>query len=283
MKKNRIDKAGKARKWRRIVALAAAVALAAGGTYLFAKVREAFLGQCVITDVQRQVRITAGPTIKEGVVVELFGLKKGANLALIDFAGKRETALSKYPAIRAVTVRRRLPDKVDIKIEERVPVAKVNEVGNGGTVRRMVASGRVVDSEGVVFMKTTGTEALPVICESAGSATKPGKRLEGRARAALELLALSRETPYSDLGIMRVDAASRDYLLAILGDYSPAKIAWEGMDGDATPASRKAMARQLGHLRASVVSRVAPTGTRPIVWNATEPDRVFADTKEPIL
>ena len=281
MRKNKIKKTGGS-AWKKAVALATVVAVAAGCVWLSVKVREAFLKQCVITDVARQVRITAGQTIKEGVVIEIFGLRKGANLAEIDFAGKRKTALSKYPAIRAVTVRRRLPDKVDIKVEERVPVAKVNEVG-GGAARRMIASGRVVDSEGVVFMKTTGTEALPVICEAAGNATKPGKRLEGRARAALKLLSLSREAPYSELGIMRIDADSRDHLLAILGDYSPAKIAWEGMDADATPASRKAMARQLGHLRSSVASGVAPAGTRPVIWNATEPDRVFADTKEPIL
>ena len=281
MRKNKIRKSGGV--WKKAVVIAAILAVAAGGVFLFVKVREAFLGQCVITDVQRQVRITAGQTIKEGVVIELFGLKKGANLAQIDFAGKRKAALSKYPAIRTVTVRRRLPDKVEIKIEERTPVAKMNEAGVVGTVRRMIRSGRVVDSEGVVFMKTTGTEALPVICEAAGNVTKPGKRLEGRARAALELLSLSREAPYSELGIMRIDADSRDHLLAILGNYSPAKIAWEGMDADATPASRKAMARQLGHLRSSVASGVAPAGTRPVIWNATEPDRVFADTKEPIL
>ena len=281
MRKNKIQKTGGG-AWKNAIMLATAAAVAAGGIFLFVKVRDAFLRQCVITDIARQVRITTGQTIKEGVVLELFGVKKGANLAEIDFAKKREATLAKHPAIRAITVRRHLPDKVDIKIDERVPVAKVNEVG-AGRQGRMIPSGRVVDSEGVVFMKKKGTEALPVICEKPGEATKPGKRLEGMSRAALDLVSLAREAPYSDLGIMRVDATSRDYLLAILGDYSPAKIAWEGMETAATPGSRKAMERQLKHLRDSVTSGVAPAGMRPVVWNATEPNRVFADTKEPIL
>jgi len=280
MRKNKIQKTGGI--WKKAVVVSAVLAIAAGCAFLFVKVREAFLRQCVVTDVRRQVRVTTGQTVKESVVIELFGIKKGANLAEIDFAKKREATLAKHPAIRAITVRRHLPDKVDITVEERVPVAKVNETG-ANRQGRMVPSGRVVDSEGVVFMRRKGTEALPVICERSGNATKPGKRLEGMARAALDLVSLAREAPYSDLGIMRVDATSRDYLLAILGDYSPAKIAWEGMETPATPASRKAMERQLKHLRDSVMSGVAPAGTRPVVWNATEPNRVFADTKEPIL
>lgn len=282
MKKNRIEKSGKAGVWKKVFALVALAALAVGAWRFGVALRKAFLAQCVITDMPAQVSIATGQTTKEGVVLELFGIRKGVNLAEIDFAEKREKILAKYPAIRSATVRRHLPDKIEIHIEERVPVAKMNEVADR-RAGKMKSTGRVVDLDGVVFMKSAGTEALPTICERAGSATKPGARLSGRAKAALELLSLSRQSPYSDLGIMRIDAAGPDYLLAILGDYSPAKIAWEGMDDQPSPASRKAMEKRLSHLRKSVLSGVAPAGTRPVVWNATEPDRVFADTKEPIL
>lgn len=282
MKKNRIGKAAKhTAKWKIAAAAAMLAAVSAGAWYLCSKMHEAFLAQCVVTDIERQVVVTAGQTLKEGTVLELFKLRKGANLATIDFAGLREKALGRYPAIRAIYVARHLPDKVEIKIEERIPVVRLNEIDARRVVRKS-PTGRVADAEGVVFTRSFGTEALPVIYERAGDATKPGRKLPPRTMAALRLLALAREQSYSDLGIMRVDTDSRDYLLAILADYSPAKIAWEGME-TGTEASQKAMARQLGHLRDAVASRVAPAGTRPVVWNATEPDRVFADTKEPIL
>lgn len=282
MKKNRIGKsANGSAKWKIAAAAVVLAALSVGAWYLCSKMHAAFLAQCVVTDVGRQVKVTTGQMLKEGTVLELFKLRKGANLAEIDFAGLREKALKRYPAIRAIYVARHLPDKVEIKIEERIPVVRLNEIDARRMVRKS-PTGRVADAEGIVFTKSSGTEALPVIYERAGDATKPGRTLPPRAMAALRLLALAREQPYCDLGIMRVDTDSRDYLLAILGDYSPAKIAWEGMETD-TDASQKAMARQLRHLRDSVASRVAPAGTRPIVWNATEPDRVFADTKEPIL
>lgn len=281
MRKNAVVRKSDAKKWKTIAALAVLAVSVAALWWLFLQIRAAFIAQCEIKDVERQVKVvTRGRLVKEGVVLEMFGIRKGRNLALIDFAAKRKAVLAKYPAIRDVVITRHLPDRVEIVLEERVAAVRIGEID----ARRVSkgATGRVADADGVVFMQYSLAGPLPAIYEKSAEKTKSGRRLPPRAMAALRLLTLARESPYSDLGIQRVDVDRRDCLYAVLGDYSGAKIAWEGMD-DGGEKADKAMAKQLKRLRDSFMSGVVPSLPRPVVWNATEPDRVFADTKEPIL
>ena len=167
-----------------------------------------------------------------------------------------------------------MPDKVTIVTEERVPIARMNIHGSRQT------SGKVVDSEGVVFMCQRGTRLLPVVREPIAPGTQPGHRLTGRTKAALELIETCRDGEFQELGILEVDSSSPDYLLATLGtNYAKLKIAWEGMDQESTPASRTSLKRQLKHLVQAMRSNV---GEDAVVWNATDfskPGRIYADTK----
>ena len=54
------------------------------------ELRDIYLEQCVVEDFQSQVSITSGKMVKADVIAYEFGLRKGANLALIDFSQKRE-------------------------------------------------------------------------------------------------------------------------------------------------------------------------------------------------
>ena len=86
------------------------------------------------------------------------------------------------------------------------------------------------------------------------------------------------------LGIQRVNATRPDDLVAILGNYSQAKIAWEGMDAP-TAETRAAMEKQVTHLVQAFQTRLATPSNgvvSTVTWNATEPGVVYADTKEPI-
>ena len=69
-----------------------------------------------------------------------------------------------------------------------------------------------------------------------------------------------------------------DFLLVTLGNYQLAKVAWDGMDNP-SPRTQDKMLRVMRNLRDAINARL--TGTY-VLWNATEPDRVYADTKEPI-
>lgn len=269
MKANRIQSGGRRRLFALLCA-AVAVAAAAGVVVCYGTLAGIYREQCVLTDMSEQVEITSGKMVKPDVIAENLGLRVGANLAEIDFAEKREEILRKIPTLRAISITRIMPDRVRVVAEERTPVAKMGICGQ----RRV--SGRVVDSEGVVFICQRGTQLLPTICEPLPPGTQPGHRIKNRASAALMLIETCRDPEFAALGIQDVDISKPDYLLATLGDYSRLKIVWEGMDSESSK-SRRDLTVRLSNLVKSMGSS-AGVGTR--TWNATMPGRIFADTEE---
>jgi hypothetical protein len=245
------------------------VTIALIGVYLaYNRLRDVYLEQCIITDFSAQVKITEGKIVKADVIADELGLKKNANLALIDFAERRAAILKKIPTLRSLTITRQLPNKITVVAEDRTPVARVNIAGN------KKSSGKVVDSEGVVFSLYPGTSMLPTIYEKKLAASEPGMQLKKRALSALRLLETCRQPEFQDLGVLDVDITKDDYILATLGDYSRVKIAWEGMD-DFSPESKIRMTAQLNELAKAIRTRTAPAQ----MWNATVPGAVALDPK----
>ena len=253
-----------------VVATALAVAALVGIAIAYDRLSDLYCQQCVITDMSEQVEITSGKMVKPDVIAENLGVTNGANLAKIDFAERRETILSKIPTLRSISITRRLPDKVYVVAEERTPVAKMGVRG------RRTTTGRVVDSEGMVFTCQRGTQLLPTISEPQPPGTQPGHKIKGRTAAALQLIETCREPEFAELGVQDVVASKPDYLLATLGDYSRLKIAWDGMDSPSAK-SRHELEGRLALLVQTIRTRVG-TGAR--TWNATMPGSIFADTQE---
>ena len=249
-----------------VVGIAAIVGIAVA----YGKLRDLWLEQCVITDVASQVSITDGKMVRADVIAYEFGLKNGANLALIDFAEKRMETMKKIPNIRNISIARHLPDKVSITVEERVPAVRLGIKGQKNN------GGRVADTEGVVFISSSGTQMLPLIREAAAPGTKKGQRLSGRTLAALRLLETCRDK-FRELAAIEADTSKPDYITIVLGnDYSTAKIAWDGMD-DPSDATQGKLERQLNELTKAYCSHI-DSGIR--IWNATQPGKVYADTKK---
>ena len=94
----------------------------------------------------------------------------------------------------------------------------------------------------------------------------------------MRLLESAQDAEFQELGIREADACKPDFLLVTLGNYQKAKIAWEGMDNP-SPRTQDKMLKVMRNLRDAINARL--TGISA-VWNATEPDRVYADTKETI-
>ena len=161
---------------RRIVAAVTALALvglvAAGAATAWSRLHATWVEQCVVTDVSSQVSVTSGKMVKGDVIAENFGLRKGANLALIDFDAKRREVLAKIPNLKSISVVKRLPDKVTIVAEERSPIVRMGIKGSRSD------TGRVADAEGMVFLCSRGTRMLPVIREAAAPGSPVGKRLD---------------------------------------------------------------------------------------------------------
>ena len=256
-----------------LIVVAATIILVALGTGVvlgYEKLKAIYLEQCVITDMATQVEISAGKMVHPSTIAEELGLRVGANLALIDFSAKREELLAKVPNLREVRISRRLPDKVVISTDERTPVARMGLKGKNNV------TGRVVDTEGMVFVWQRGTQTLPTIREPQASGTPKGQRITRRTLTALRLIEACREPEFLEFGILEVDVSKPDFLLATLGNYSTVKIAWEGMD-EQTPASHADLIRKLGLLRKAIRSEAAPDA---VIWNATMPDTITGDTQK---
>lgn len=272
MKVNKIDHSGRRKRIVRFTEAFLLLAALAGLFFAYTKIRNLWLEQCVITDVARQVSITDGKMVRAENIAHGFGLKEGANLALIDFTEKRAELLKKIPNIRNLTIIRHLPNRVTITVEERVPIVRMNITGI------KTASNRVADADGVVFTCRRGTQTLPVLREPFAPGTPPGHPLTGHTRAALRLLEVCSEK-FGELNVQEADASKPDFIVLTLGNYSTVKIAWTGMDEE-TSASRQHLIKQLEHLSQTISSQVG-TGIR--VWNATQPGKIFADPQKGIL
>jgi hypothetical protein len=273
MKANKISKR---KTGRRVLAFAAVAALAAAAVALaaaYGRLRGLWLEQSVVTDFASQVRITDGRMVRSDVVALGFGLKNGANLALIDFEERRREMLKKIPNIREITISRHLPNRVEITVEERTPVVRLGIKG------RKDNSGRVADTDGVVFISSSGTQMLPTIRERPDAATQKGKRLGGMPLSALRLIETSRDR-FPQLGIIEVDASKSDYVTAVFADdYVLAKIAWDGMQ-EPSDAMMPSLVSRLDKLTKAVSANIDKSIR---IWNATQDGPVCGNTNRGFL
>lgn len=245
-------------------------AVITGATFGFNLLRTIWQQQCRVDDPELNVVITTGKMVHPDVVTMHFGLTNGANLATIPFEELRANLLEAVPNIKDIHIERRLPNRVTVEVSEREPVVRV------APAKGKANNGCVADLDGVVFRFFNNVELLPIIRESSEPATPPGKKLTGGAAAALQLIEVASNDFKEELRILEIDTSKKDYLLATLGDYSNAQIAWERM-GERTQASRASLKRQLSRLSKAIASRISP---RTTLWIATDygsPGRVYAN------
>lgn len=214
----------------------------------------------VLKDVRKNVMITTGKTLTPDLICEVLGLREGINLFSLPIDLKRRELLEQAPNIRDLSIVRRMPDKMMINIIEREPIARIG------------ANGRVVDEEGVVFVRYAGTGGLPLIKGSDELVqVKPGDRLHGLAMAAVDLVR-NASRPECRLRLLVLDAGKEDYLLLTLSDHRQAKIAWEGME-DREKNTEVKMQKQFDDLSVFMDSDV---GRMCLMWDARVPGRIAA-------
>lgn len=249
---------------RTLLALLACVVAAGVGGWLCWTVFKAYYFHSqslfVLHNVRDDVTITTGKTLTPDLVCEVLGLHEGINLFSIPIEQKRRELLEQAPNIRDITIVRRMPDKLTITIVEREPIARVG------------ANGRVVDEEGVVFVRYAGTGGLPLIKGSEEFAQiKPGERVQGNEMAAVRLVNNSLR-PECRLRLLAVDASKDDYLLLTFSDYRQAKFAWGGMQDD----QKDTVLRMQKHFDNLAKAMESAIGKPRVMWDATLPSRIFA-------
>jgi len=230
-----------------------------------------------IMGVNCELSVTYSPKLEDPIEEEskiakikrIFGLTNGVNLATIPYAELRTQTLIRFPEIKEIVIERQLPHSVNISVKGRVPGVRVATLND-----EKITSGLVADYDGVVF-RASNCSSLPIIREEDYKHCYSGRRLEGNARAALQLVHIladvangngASEPELKDLRVLEIDTSKKGYLLVTFADSSTAEIAWADM-GENSDVSRLSLQRQLTHLAQAVAMRLTPRATR---WVATE-------------
>ena len=226
------------------------------------------VGACVLGDLcfvrgdlfrLRYIDIQGGDTLTPGQVRDYFKLKEGMPLFAIDIDGRHGDFLRDAAAARELTIQRVLPDRIEMRIIEREPLA------------RFARTPLVVDAEGCVFPRRAGVELLPTIAGCDGLAIKPGMRVHGMALAAVELLETLRVESVP-LEVVEIDVNHEDYIACTMSDQRHAKVAWDEMG----ECSERSAARLLIQLRGLAKSMNTERGRTSGRWDATVPGRAYA-------
>jgi hypothetical protein len=213
----------------------------------------------VVKDAQKNVIIDTGKTLTPDLIKQILGIKDGINLFSIPIDEKRVQLMEKAPSIKDIAIVRYMPDKLKISIIERDPIARVE------------IDGRVVDDEGVVFVRYTRTSGLPIILGSKKiKSAKPGDRLTGMEMAAVRR-ANSTFRPECKSRFMSVDSSHSRYLLLKFPDSRRSKIAWAGMK-EKSAKSKRLMIKQYDNLINAMSNDI---GMEFKMFDAQHPGRIF--------
>jgi len=216
----------------------------------------------------RDLSIVSGEAISEGLVRQVLldhqsrEFRNGEKPGFLfgpDIEDVRDELLMRAPGIRSVSITRRLPSRMEVRVVEREPVGRIGR------------NEQVIDAEGMVFPRNVGVEHLPMIVGMEGIQVQPGMRLDGMGLAAVRLLSAILRPEYA-LPVAAVDVSRTDYLCLTLHDQRLVKLWWKGMDAPKGGDSREALGKRLKRLLQAMA--MAPQRQ---VWDATVPDdnRIF--------
>ncbi len=153
---------------------------AAGLAFLLYKGLESF---CRV----EQITVTGAQRLGEEAIIDCCGVKKGTSLLLLR-RRQAEQRLEQLPEIDTAAVTGAFPNRVQIRVQEREPVASLLDR----------SSFWLLDREGVIFAEQAlPAENLPVITGAASEEIVPGKALTNGARheALLAFLEALSENP----------------------------------------------------------------------------------------
>ena len=194
-----------------------------------------------------RVRISGGKVLSEETVKEYTRIAEGANIFSFKMNRTRVEMLNRVKNIRNIEITRKLPDEVDIVITERVPLARLGDQGN-----------LVADIDGSVFAVRAGLSELPVLSGYSGGKMVPGKRLQGMALPALELLDVIRYDLKDEIDVSVVNVDDAEKITLKLHDGRAVYISWRDMleGGD---AAKMDMFSKLGKVVRTLKSSTAET------------------------
>jgi cell division septal protein FtsQ len=188
------DKEQRRQSWRRVFSAVKVVALvgALSAVALGGKTAVNRLIWQNPTYALDDIRVTTDGLLTRVQILELMEIQEGRNIFTVDLK-KAKAALDVLPQVERVDIRRILPDRLDVRISERQPVAWVAPTAD--TVLGVDTRAFLVDTRGYV-MRTRKVLpehlALPVLIGVVMEDVAPGQKLPtAEAIAAVELIRLS--------------------------------------------------------------------------------------------
>lgn len=155
--------------------------LLAGGAYLIRRIftsNEHYLIRHL--DIESDGRLTPE------LIAQYGGIETGLNIFAVDLDRIR-AELENVPLVKGVEIRRSLPDTLALRVNERVPLARVST--------RRSAYPMMLDDEGVLLGPARRARTLPTLSGLRSKKLKMGRMLDGKlTRDALEVLDLCDRT-----------------------------------------------------------------------------------------
>ncbi len=154
----------------------------------------------------RRVDVATSGRLTAEHVKEYGGFREGGNLFDLDINAVRKR-LEEVPVIRDVEVQRRLPSTLVVRVNERVPLARIAH-GQAGFFFAVDRDGHVLGLAGPMM------RSLPVITGFSDRGVTPGSVLGDTVAAdALRLIALCDSSPLGEVIRMQsIDVGNPDYL-----------------------------------------------------------------------
>jgi hypothetical protein len=179
--------------------------------------------------------VSDGQRVSPAKVKQWAEIEAGMNMHLVDIAKMRK-ALLRVPVIKSVAIRRVMPDRIEIRLSERLPIACLG-------LHRVLG----VDQTGFVFTIAPPRTVMPAITGYVEQIS-PGTRLQGRMLNAVEVVDVLNRTPLGSLMRVEVlDVRETDCLVLKLADGPLISLSWPDM-AMSTPESRLALEGKLRSL-----------------------------------
>ena len=179
----------------------------------------------------RQIDIQTNGRTDRAKVLAVAGVREGMNLLKVDLA-KVGAALETLPQVETAEVRRRLPDAIEIRLDERVPVAWVS-CPAAGWRPKSATMGLLVDTQGRLFrcdILAADLVGLPVVELNDGKdVLQPGSHLTARqSLVCLKTLVATAQPDPADLPRLVSASVRNGYTIAVRTEDGVE--AWLGLD-----------------------------------------------------
>ncbi len=246
-------RSGRPTPWARraAVALVALTTVAAAGVLLWLGLRAAT--RALVWDNAcfrvREIRVEcSGDVISSRHVMDYARLGDLRSLFATNIADVRAQLLAKVPRLQSVTLERRLPGDLVVRVRERLPVANMQAQQNILTL----------DREGMVLGPARPSRVLPLITGHFAPGIRPGVRLSAAPiRNALAVLDVCQTTPVGrQVRVAAIDVGDPEALDVRLADGERIRLAWTQM-GDASAVGREQLERKMARLVEALASAKA--------------------------